>query len=148
MRMFSLGKTHEDKDIWAIKISDNPENDELEPEVKYIANMHGDEIVGRELMVLLIREIALGYRILDPKIVNLVNNLEIFIVPSMNPDGADYARRGNSRWVDLNRDFPDFTTRDNQNTPDGRQPETKAIMEFQANRNFSFCKLSWWCRSC
>ena len=67
--------------------------------------MHGDEIVGRELMVLLIREIALGYRILDPKIVNLVNNLEIFIVPSMNPDGADYARRGNSRWVDLNRDF-------------------------------------------
>ena len=53
MRMFSLGKTHEGKDIWAIKISDNPETDELEPEVKYIANMHGDEIVGRELMVLL-----------------------------------------------------------------------------------------------
>ena len=137
MRMFSLGKTHEGKNIWAIKISDNPEIDELEPEVKYIANMHGDEIVGRELMVLLIREFALGHRILNPKIVNLVNNLEIFIVPSMNPDGADHVRRGNSRWVDLNRDFPDFTTRDNENSTEGRQPETKAIMEFQSRRNFS-----------
>tara|TARA_B100000925_G_C22010728_1_gene476283 strand:+ start:776 stop:2062 length:1287 start_codon:yes stop_codon:yes gene_type:complete len=137
MRMFSLGKTHEGKDIWAIKISDNPEKDELEPEVKYIANMHGDEIVGRELMVLLVRELALGHRLLKPQIVHLINNLEIYIVPSMNPDGADHIRRGNSKWVDLNRDFPDFTTRDNQNSPDGRQPETKAIMEFQERRNFS-----------
>jgi hypothetical protein len=137
MRMFSLGKTHEGKDIWAIKISDNPEKDELEPEVKYIANMHGDEIVGRELMVRLVKELAKGFRLLDPKIMNLINNLEIFIVPSMNPDGADHIRRGNSHWVDLNRDFPDFTTRDNENSPDGREPETKAIMDFQSRRNFS-----------
>jgi len=137
MKMFSLGKTHEGKDIWAVKISDNPHNDELEPEVKYIANMHGDEIVGRELMVELITEIARGYRLLEPKMHKLVDNLEIFIVPSMNPDGADHVRRGNSHWVDLNRDFPDFTTRDNENTSEGREPETKAIMAFQEQRNFS-----------
>ena len=137
LTMFSLGKTHQGKDIWAIKISDNPDVDELEPETKYIANMHGDEIVGRELMVLLIEELANGYKNQDEQIVNLVNSLEIFIVPSMNPDGADKVRRGNHDWVDLNRDFPDFTTRDNQNDLEGREPETKAIMKFQRERNFS-----------
>ena len=56
--------------------------------------MHGDEIVGRELMVLLIEELLTRYKSQDPKVTNLINNTEIFIVPSMNPDGALNRRRG------------------------------------------------------
>lgn len=132
-----IGTSIQGRPIYAIKISDNPTEDETEPEVKYIANMHGDEIVGRELMILLIEELLTKYKSNDPVVTKLINNTEIFIVPSMNPDGAINRRRGNADWVDLNRDFPDFTTRDNENTPHGREVETKSIMLWQQTRNFS-----------
>lgn len=137
MTLFSIGKTIEGRELWVVKISDNPNADELEPEFKYIANMHGNEIVGRELMVKLIEDIGKSYTENNNQTKFLVQNTEIFIMPSLNPDGAEKKQRGNSRFVDLNRNFPDFSTSDNQNTPNGRQPETQAVMKFQLERNFS-----------
>lgn len=137
MKLHSLGKSNENRDIWAVKISDNVNTDEVEPEVKFIANMHGNEIVGRELMVILIKDILEKYEKGDTRIKSLVDNREIYIVPTMNPDGSKKMRRGNAKWIDLNRDFPDFTTSDNQNNTDGREPETKAVMKFQAKRKFA-----------
>jgi hypothetical protein len=137
MKLISLGKSIENRDLWMVKLSDNVNIDEIEPEVKYIANMHGNEIVGRELMVLLIKDLVEGYTNGNTRIRNLINNNEVYIMPTMNPDGSFAKRRGNAKWTDLNRDFPDFTTQDNQNSPNGRDPETKAIMRFQAQRNFA-----------
>lgn len=136
LKVFSIGQSGNGTELLAVKLSDNVDTDELEPEFKYIANMHGDEIVGRELMVLLIEDLAARYAEGNAEIRSLINNTEIFIIPSMNPDGAHGRRRGNARWVDLNRNFPDFTT-DNVNRPDGRQPETQAVMAFQASRKFA-----------
>ena len=68
-------------DLWVMKISDNPREDELEPEVKYIANMHGDEITGREMMLRLIADLGANYG-KDPEITQLVQNTEIFIFKS------------------------------------------------------------------
>ena len=135
MRLFSIGKSVRGKDLWVMKISDNPAMDEVEPEFKYISSMHGDEITGRELTVALIEEIGQKYG-RDPEITNLVNNTEIFIMPSMNPDGSDMKQRANANYVDLNRNFPDMT-RDTQSTPNGRQIENQAVMAFQASRQFS-----------
>ena len=90
-----------------------------------------------ELMVLLIEELCAKYESGDERVKQLINSTEIFIVPSMNPDGAINRRRGNSDWVDLNRDFPDFSTNDDENTPHGREVETKSIMAWQKTRNFS-----------
>jgi hypothetical protein len=137
MKLFSVGKSIQNRDLWMVKLSDNVNVDEIEPEVKYIANMHGNEIVGRELMVLLIKDLLEAYSNGDTRIKELINNNEIYIMPTMNPDGSNAKRRGNAKYTDLNRDFPDFTTQDNQNSPAGRDPETKAIMKFQAERNFS-----------
>jgi hypothetical protein len=137
LKLQSLGKSREGRDLWMVKLSDNVQVDEVEPEVKYIANMHGDEIVGRELMVLLLEDLVERYRLGEQDITRLIDNSEVYIMPSMNPDGANRKIRGNGSWVDLNRDFPDFTTSDNRNTRDGREPETQAIMDFQATRKFA-----------
>ncbi|MCB0368991.1 MAG: hypothetical protein KDD45_05930 [Bdellovibrionales bacterium] len=134
-KLSSIGKSVQGRDLWVMKLANNVENDDNRPEFKYIANMHGDEIVGRELMVLLIEDLVSNYG-KDPFITDLMNKTQIYIMPSMNPDGANSVRRGNASWVDLNRDFPDFSTQDNQNKLDGRAPETQAVMKWEAQRKF------------
>ncbi len=136
-KLFSIGKSVEGRDLWVMKISDNPNKDEFEPEFKYISSMHGDEIVGRELLILFMDDLLKMYKKKNKNVVDLVNNTEIFILPSMNPDGSEVPKRANANGVDLNRNFPDFTTADNINTPDGREPETQAIMKWQKKRHFS-----------
>jgi hypothetical protein len=134
-KLISIGKSRSGIDLYVLKISDNPQVDEQEPEFKYIANMHGDEILGRELMVRLARDILAEYAS-NSAIKELVDSTEIYIMPSMNPDGANRRQRGNARYVDLNRSFPDFSTSDNRNLPGTREPETVAVMNFQKDRFF------------
>jgi len=105
-------------------------------EFKYVANMHGDEIVGRELMVKLIEDLAKNYGV-DERITRLLNTVQIYIMPSMNPDGAAHVTRANANGVDLNRSFPDYTTDDHQNNSDHREPEIQAMMKFQAQHQFA-----------
>jgi predicted deacylase len=133
--MFSIGKSSQNRDLWVIKISKDVGVNDSRPEFKFIANMHGDEIVGREMMVRLIKDLLTGYG-KDPQITNLIDRVQIYIMPSMNPDGAFAAKRGNGKNVDLNRDFPDFSTRDNSEALEKRQPETQAVMKWQRSRNF------------
>ena len=57
-------------------------------------------------------------------------------MPSMNPDGFELGIRYNANGVDLNRDFPDQFN-DPLNTLDGRQPETRAVMEWSWEHNFT-----------
>lgn len=105
------------------------------PEFKYIANMHGDEIAGRELMIRFMRDLAQGYGS-DPRITKLLEQTDIYIMPSMNPDGAAARSRFNANGADLNRSFPDFTTPDNRNDWGNREPEVQAVMKFQAQHQF------------
>lgn len=105
------------------------------PEFKYVANMHGDEIVGRELMIRLIEDLAKNYG-KDTRITKILESVQIYIMPSMNPDGAMKKSRGNANHVDLNRAFPDFTTSDNQNSSSNREPEIQAMMKFQSQHRF------------
>jgi hypothetical protein len=135
MKLVSIGKSVKGKELLFVKISDNVEKEEVEPEFKYISSMHGDEITGRELTTMLIEEIGDKYG-KDSEITNLVNNTEIWIMPSMNPDGSDMRQRANAKWSDLNRNFPDIIS-DSQSDIKGREIETQAVMNFQASRQFS-----------
>lgn len=135
MQLVSIGKSVKGKDLWVMKISDNVASDEVEPEFKYISSMHGDEITGRELTVSLIEEIGAKYG-KDAELTQLVNNTEIYIMPSMNPDGSERKQRGNANGVDLNRNFPDISSSDGMSMS-GRQIENQHVMKFQASRKFS-----------
>lgn len=124
----TIGQSVEGRELWMLKISDRVHDDEEEPRLIYIANMHGDEVVGKEMLLRLARELTTSYQT-DATLRTLVDNSEIYLMPSMNPDGVMARRRFNARGIDLNRDFPDHTS-DPVDTPDGRAPETRAVMAF------------------
>lgn len=132
--LFSIGQSVLGRELWVMEISDNPGINESEPEFKYIANMHGDETVGREMSLYLIEWLCENYGVL-PRATDLVNDLDIFILPSMNPDGFEMGSRYNANNMDLNRDFPDQFD-DAINTINGRQPETVAVMNWTWQHHF------------
>ncbi|MBT7376540.1 MAG: DUF2817 domain-containing protein [Candidatus Marinimicrobia bacterium] len=132
--LLSIGQSVQGRELWVLEVSDNPGLNELEPEFKYVANMHGDETVGRELSLFLIEWLVQEYGN-NQRATDLVNNTSIFIMPSMNPDGFESGDRYNANGVDLNRDFPDQFD-DSNNSINGRQPETRAMMEWTWDHNF------------
>lgn len=134
VQLESAGRSVQGRELWLLKISDHASLDEDEPKLLYIANMHGDEVVGRELMIYLARLLTSSYGS-DPRITQLVANAQIFIMPSMNPDGFELKRRYTARGIDLNRDFPDFTSDPYDTTP-GRAVETQAVMSLHAKHQF------------
>ncbi len=132
--IIEIGKSVNQRPLLVAKLTAKP-NDTSLPEFKYVANMHGDEIAGRELMVLLIEDLLKGYS-QDSRIRRLMDTVHIYVMPSMNPDGAAAKSRFNASGVDLNRTFPDFTTTDRSQSTMGRAPEVQAMMRFQAAHRF------------
>ena len=106
-----------DRDILAIKISDNAGIEEDEPEVLIMALHHAREWSTSELALMLADNLTDLYNN-DSRVSWLVDNREIWIVPVVNPDGLDYALAHDQWWrknrhlnldgsygVDLNRNY-------------------------------------------
>lgn len=136
-RLYSIGYSVQNRKLWVMEISDNLGKHEAgEPEIKYIGNIHGNEALGRELLLQLIKYLCESYEN-DPKIKTLVDTTGIHILPSMNPDGYEMAAvRGkgnklvgkrNAYRVDLNRNFPDQFFPSTTGPP---QSEVRAVMEW------------------
>ncbi len=88
----SLGKSHENRDIWCIKISDNVATDEgAEPDLLYVGLQHAREAITGASMIFFMQYLAEQYA-LNPKIKSLVDHREFYIIPCMNPDGWEYNR--------------------------------------------------------
>ncbi|HEV2785196.1 MAG TPA: M14 family metallopeptidase [Solirubrobacteraceae bacterium] len=86
----SIGATYEgSRQIWALKISDNVATDEAEPEVLFTHNQHAREHLTVEMAMYLLNELTSKYGT-DSRVTSLINTREIWIVPSINPDGAEY----------------------------------------------------------
>lgn len=84
-----IGTSYQGRNLVAIKISDNVGTDEAEPEVLFTSQQHAREHITVEMALYLLRELTSGYGS-DSRITNMVNNREIWIVPTMNPDGSEY----------------------------------------------------------
>jgi murein tripeptide amidase MpaA len=86
---FSIGKSHQGRDLWAVKISDNVATDEAEPEVLVDALHHAREHLTVEQAMHLLRTLTEEYTT-DTTVHRLVDSREIFIVFAVNPDGWWY----------------------------------------------------------
>jgi hypothetical protein len=113
-RLDTVGTSVYGKLVLALKISDNAVIDEDEPQVFYSSSIHGDETGGFVLMLRLADYLLKNYST-NSRLKDLVDNLEIWINPLANPDGAyltgntisSSSSRYNANGIDLNRDFPD-----------------------------------------
>jgi hypothetical protein len=85
----TIGASYEGRELWALKISDNVGVDEGEPEVLFTAGQHAREHLTVEMALYLIDELT-GKYATDPRIRGIVDSREIWIVPSVNPDGSEY----------------------------------------------------------
>jgi hypothetical protein len=94
--------TKEVDDIVA-KYPDIARTDEAEPEVLFTHNQHAREHITVEMAVYLLHLFTDNYAG-DATIKNLVDNREIWILPSLNPDGAEYdVSSGSYQWWRKNR---------------------------------------------
>lgn len=152
---FSIGRSEEGREIWAIRISDNPEIQEDEPEVLFDGVHHAREIMGVETLLAFANYLCDHYPG-DGVVRELIEQRQITLVPIVNPDGFAYNERispgGGGMWrknrrpvdgscigVDINRNYPFHWGRDDGSSgrpcdedyrgpSAGSEPETQAMM--------------------
>ncbi len=94
VKVFSIGKSYQGRDIWMAKVSDNVNTDENEPEVLIDALHHAREHLSTEQALAVLKWLTQGYAT-DATVKRLVDTREIFIVFALNPDGMRYDLTGN-----------------------------------------------------
>jgi hypothetical protein len=123
-RLVALGESAGGRTIWALKVSDNPDRDELEPSILLDGAHHANELLTTEYIIDAVQALLESYAE-DPVIRSYVDTFEIWLVPLVNPDGRQAhmeltaeAGRKNHRdinvdgfveaWegVDVNRNYP------------------------------------------
>ncbi len=159
-------RSFENRPIWYVKISDNPNLDETEPEVLYTALHHAREPNSLSQMLFFMLYLLENYNT-DKEIRYIVDHTELYFIPCINPDGYLYNEQtnpsGGGFWrknrrkndngtfgVDLNRNYGYFWGHDevgSSSTPsDGAyrgkapfsEPETRIIRDFCRTHDFDF----------
>ncbi|MBM4129956.1 T9SS type A sorting domain-containing protein [bacterium] len=135
-RTFQWGTSVQGRALWGLVISDDVQNTEAEPEVRISSSMHGDEVTGLVLTLDFANYLLSNYGVAGREdVTNLVDNYEIHLMPSHNPDGTYLVQRANANGVDLNRNFQQ---------PAGTHPtrETENLA-FMAHANAHDFVISW-----
>jgi hypothetical protein len=154
VKMVSIGKSLEGRDIWALKISDDPQLEELdEPSVLFNSMHHAREIMTPEVSIDIIDYLLTNYNS-DSKVTNWVDSTEIWIIPMFNVDGNNKMWNHDSWWrkntrggygVDLNRNYPagwnscngssgSQSSQTYRGPSPASEPETQAMMKFIAEK--------------
>lgn len=158
---WSLGQSHEGRDIWCFRMSDNPDIDQGRPAALFDGLHHCGEWPSMLLVTDLAEYFAQSYGI-DPEITYLLDHREVYFVPIVNPDGRVYIEETGESWpkknrrdngdgtfgVNLNDNYPfmwgvsgvpenDSTWSHGYRGPyAGSEPETQAIMALVNSHDF------------
>jgi hypothetical protein len=145
----SIGNTIENRPIYMVKISDNPDVDETEPEILYTALHHAREPQSMMQMIYFMYYLLENYNT-NSSVQYIVNNREMYFIPVVNPDGYEYNRatnptgggmwrknrrnNGGSYGVDLNRNYGPYTY---WNAPNGGSSTTPSSDTYRGTAPFS-----------
>lgn len=113
LQVTSIGESVKGKDIVMVRVSDPGKSPEETERLFIICRQHGDEPASTEAMLGLIEDLAFS---IDEQTNDLLSKVSIYVVPMVNPDGADRYLRRNANGVDLNRDWLKLS-----------QPETRCV---------------------
>ncbi|MFP4499101.1 MAG: M14 family metallopeptidase [Vulcanimicrobiota bacterium] len=96
--MISLGKSHEGRDIWALKVSSKKKgNGEPKNGVLITGVHHAREWISLEVPFHAAKSMLENYNS-DPVMKQRVDNVETWFVPMVNPDGYEHSRISNPWW--------------------------------------------------
>jgi hypothetical protein len=90
VHVFSLGTSYEGRDLIGVRISNDVTDNLSEPGVFYVGQHHAREHLTVEVVLSLVHMF-----VEKPMLTDLVNTRQIYLVPSLNPDGAEYDLVGN-----------------------------------------------------
>lgn len=114
LRAASLGKSAKGRrDLWLVRLADPAADPAQTIRVLVLCRQHGDEPASTEAVLGLIHRLAGGG---DPALRASLAHVTLYLVPMVNPDGAEADTRVSGAGADLNRDWGVF-----------RQPETRAV---------------------
>ena len=116
--LVSIGQTLEGRDIWALKITDNPTIEEPDEEqIFFSGETHAREWATHETMLYLAEYLTNRYAV-DPQVRHIVDHCVVWLVPVVNPDGFAYTWSNDRMWrknrrfisgtcygVDINRNY-------------------------------------------
>lgn len=162
---WSIGTTYQNRNIWAVRMSNSPNSTTGRPEVLLYAVTHAREGGGMECLIYYMYWLLENYNI-DPLATYILNNRELYIVPILNADGYVYNQTtnpsGGGMWrknrkpctgstgTDLNRNYGIFQFWNSSNggsstscsnetyrgTSPNSEPETQVFANFITSRNF------------
>lgn len=92
VKVFSIGKSLEGRNIWAIRLNadvDDGATVSAKPGIVYMGGHHAREHLSIEVPLLLAKYLVDNYG-KDSSITKLIDNRDIFIIPSVNPDGSEF----------------------------------------------------------
>ena len=84
-------------EIWALKISDNVNENEDEPCFYYMSEHHAREPISLEVVMNFTNELLTNYGY-NPQITDRINNSEIWIIPLVNPNGHKVVTDETNIW--------------------------------------------------
>lgn len=88
-RLVEIGKSREGRPIWAVEIA-NPRGTAVEsrPALLIAANFEGDQVIGSEIALFIVDHLLNGYAA-NPEIRQRLDSSAVYVVPRVNPDGAE-----------------------------------------------------------
>ncbi|MGE0525548.1 MAG: M14 family zinc carboxypeptidase [Bdellovibrionales bacterium] len=118
----SVGVSHNRIPIRGLRFSRCKTSCAPRPRVALLGGIHGDEVVGNEMLLRLIHHFV-AYGSQNARLSALLDKIDLTIVPMLNPDGFVLGTRNTSQNYDLNRSF--YPDRCNTTAGMPKQPVTE-----------------------